>query len=81
MICPKCNIKMGPTYEPYERRCTKCGYWFDEWTGKEVTFDFGEPDDPPMSRQERYSRQAIERDMRRSILKALDDEDAAKFGG
>jgi hypothetical protein len=43
MNCPHCNIKMGTTYEPYEYRCTKCGYWFDSWTGKEVTF--APPDD------------------------------------
>lgn len=35
----------------------------------------------PMSRQEEYARQAVERDMRRSILKAIDEEDAAEFGG
>jgi hypothetical protein len=52
MNCPKCNIEMGPTYEPYEYRCSKCGYWFDSWTGKEVTFDDTlsavdeEPEDP-----------------------------------
>lgn len=40
MICPHCNIEMGTTYEPYEYRCTKCGYWFDTWTGKEITFDY-----------------------------------------
>lgn len=36
MLCPKCNIEMSQTYEPYEERCSKCGYWFDHWTGKEV---------------------------------------------
>lgn len=38
MICPNCNIEMKLTYEPYEERCGKCGYWFDHWTGSEVTF-------------------------------------------
>jgi rubredoxin len=38
MNCPHCNIEMGTTYEPYEYRCGKCGYWFDTYTGKEVTF-------------------------------------------
>jgi len=27
---------MRQTYEPYEHRCSKCGYWFDDWTGKEI---------------------------------------------
>jgi rubredoxin len=38
MICPHCNLDMDTTYEPYEYRCEKCGYWFDTWTGKEKTF-------------------------------------------
>jgi transposase-like protein len=36
MDCPTCKIEMGYTYEPYERRCKKCGYWFDTYTGKEI---------------------------------------------
>lgn len=36
MICPKDGTEMRPTYEPYEHRCPKCGYWFDDWTGKEI---------------------------------------------
>jgi tRNA(Ile2) C34 agmatinyltransferase TiaS len=36
MKCPKCNIEMQPTYEPYELRCPKCGYWWDTYTGKEI---------------------------------------------
>jgi hypothetical protein len=43
MLCPKCNIQMGPTYEPYELRCSKCGYWFDTYTGKEVVIDLSVP--------------------------------------
>lgn len=42
MKCPKCKTKMGTTYEPYEFRCGNCGYWFDTWTGKEITFPDGD---------------------------------------
>jgi len=35
-ICPKCYGAMQPTYEPYELRCEKCGYWWDTYTGKEI---------------------------------------------
>lgn len=42
MDCPKCGTAMLPTYEPYEERCIKCGYWFDHWTGKEKEFNYVE---------------------------------------
>lgn len=51
MLCPKCNTPMQNTHEPYELRCSYCGYWWDGWTQKEVDplavnqlFDNDDPD-------------------------------------
>jgi len=39
--CPQCQQGiMRATYEPYECRCDHCGYWWDQWTGREVDPDY-----------------------------------------
>ena len=42
-LCPKCRVEMQTTYEPYELRCTSCGFWFDTYTGKPITIPKREP--------------------------------------
>lgn len=37
-ICPNCYTEMQATYEPYQVRCPKCGFWFDTYTGKPISF-------------------------------------------
>jgi transcription initiation factor TFIIIB Brf1 subunit/transcription initiation factor TFIIB len=45
-ICPKCGKpEMRPTYEPYELRCWDCGFWWDDYTGKEVHIKWEDDDE------------------------------------
>lgn len=34
--CPRCHNIMIQTYEPYQVQCTKCGFDWDNWTGKSI---------------------------------------------
>lgn len=43
-VCPKCKSDTQNTYDPYEYRCTKCGFWFDMYAGKEITFTDRKPE-------------------------------------